>query len=214
MPTNGFGSKYSRAVPAKKPVGSKKDRLQDRKIAKLEKIIGKRELKFEDIGYTANPTWALGTIAQLLAPAQNVTESGRIGDSINIEKVDIRLNLRTLVAGAVTVRVLLVRAQSNNLSEAEIYQQAYVGTLGYVHSSFNPDWRSTFQVLMDKTFQVDANANPHRFLAKTIKVNKKMTLQNATTNEATGALYWSVVSDQAVATTRMDLYTRTYYSDL
>lgn len=206
---------YSRAIERK---ATAKDALQDRKIARLEKVIATRELKWQDVGgVAATSTWN-GTLGNLFAPGQGDTDITRTGDQVAIERIDFRVNGGMTGAGSNQLRCIILRDKAGGIGTtvANVLYSGTLGTANAAHSPFNEDQRGNFEVLWDKTIMIDSVSN-YQFQARYAKRWKKPKLvqfNNNTTTINKGQIKVLFVTDILAPNFAYDYYCRIWYSDL
>ena len=135
----------------KAPVGSRKDRVQDKKIAKLERVLATRELKYQDVaGVASVPTWN-GTLVNLIAPGQGSTDITRVGDKIAIEKISFRFNGGMTGAGSNQIRIILLRDKTGGLGTTvnKVLDSSALATVNAAQGPFEEDQRKNFEVLYE-----------------------------------------------------------------
>lgn len=201
-----------------KPRATPKDRIQDKKIAKLESITGTRELKFQDVSAVATAMTWNGTIVNLFAPAQGSSDNQRLGDKVAVERVYFRINGGMTGAGANQVRVMIIRDKTNSIGTTvnRVLDNAALGTANAAQAPYEEDFRKNYEVYYDKTFMVD-NVTHYQFQAKfgkTFKKPKPGLFDTNTTTMNKGQWKLLLISDQLAPNAAVDYYSRIWYSDI
>lgn len=198
-----------------------KNKVQDKRIAKLEKIVATREPKYQDTAGTGVvPTWG-GALGNLIAPTEAVTDVGRLGDKIAIEKIEFRINggMTTTTPGTVNqFRFIIIRDKAGGLgtTPANVLDSSVISTANACNAPFEEDLRKNFEVLYDRTFLVDVATN-YQFQSKYIKkykTPKVMYLNNNTTTANKGQIKLLTISDQLAPNVAYDYFCRVWFSDL
>lgn len=197
-----------------------KDQIQDVKIARLEKVVNTRELKWQDVGGTNNNTTWNGSLGNLFAPGPGTSDITRVGDKVAIERIEFRANggMNAAGANANQLRILIIRDKTGSLGTT-VSNVLYSGTLGTANAAqcpFNEDQRQNFEVLFDKTVILDGVSN-FQFQTKYLKHWKKpkpVYFNNNTTTINKGQIKVLFISDTAIANFAYDYYCRIWYSDL
>lgn len=208
-----------RSQPKTKPrPRSAIDRLQSRKISRLEKVINTRELKWQDVGGVAASTTWNGTLGNLFSPAQGDTDITRDGDRVAIERIEFRCNGGMTGAGANQFRCIILRDKTGAIgtTATNVLYSGTMGTANAAQGPYNEDLRQNFEVLYDKIVKVDAVSN-YQFYFKYLKRWKKPKLvyfNNNTTTINKGQIKVLFIADTLAPNFAYDYYCRIWYSDL
>jgi len=200
---------------------SKKEIDVDRKINKAVRsqvqnmIRVRQELKSYDQGISSNAT-STGSLTQMFAPAQDDSDSGRNGDSVNVIKITGRW-YSSAADVTNTVRLTVFRWQSNNSADppaiADVYQTS---ASPWISEFVRDNLRSgILQVLYDE-IQVVTTNGPGICLSPKIVLKWKALKVNfdATTTTGKGMLYIALSSDSTASTHPTAVaYFRTWYTD-
>lgn len=205
-------------VLARRAYKKSKDKQQDRKIARLSKVIGSRELKYQDTsGVAVAPTWS-GTIVNLFAPAEGDQDIQRAGDKVSVERIAFRCNGGMTGAGANQIRILIIRDKANSIGTTpqRVLDSSVLGTANAAQGPLEEDFRRNFEVHFDKTFMLD-NLTHYQFqakLGKTFKKPKPVMFDTNTTTVNLGQWKLVCVADQLAPNAAFDYTCRIWYSDL
>lgn len=212
-------SKRPRGAPARARAKTKVDVRQDRKIARLQKLVDTREIKYFDQAQTAvAPTWN-GQLINIFAPAEGDTDIARTGDKVAIERIDIRLNGgMTAASGSNQLRVMLVRDKGNSVGTAvaNVLDVQALATANAAQGPIEEDYRQNFEILYDKTVMIDAIQHYQFMLrfSKKWKRPKMVVFNNNSTTVNSGQIKLLLISDLLVPNFALDYYCRIWYSDL
>jgi len=197
------------------PKATAKDVQQDKKIAKIAKIVNSRELHFFDQSVsTVVPNWG-GAMTSLVRPAVGDTDLTRTGDKIYIEKIELRLNLFASGAGNATTRFILFRDKGNAMVSNAVLDTTYQGTPNFINTPYDMDFfNKMYTVLYDKTLAVDSVSNAIDIIKISKKVQRQCSYIDGTTSPTSGELWLWYCSSQATPNVFFNMVSRTYYSDL
>lgn len=201
-----------------RPKATRKDKLQDRKINKLESVLALRELKSQDVFATATvPTWN-GVIVNLFAPAQGTADNQRLGDKVGIERISFRMNGGMSAGGANQVRVMIIRDKTNSIGTTvnRVLDNAALATANAAQGPLEEDYRKNFEVHYDRTFMLDAVTNYQFQLKfnKTFKKPKTVIFDTNTTTVNKGQFKLLIISDLLAPNVGLDYWSRIWYSDM
>jgi len=203
----------------RKPVARKLvDKVQNRKIARLEKVVSTRELKWQDVGGANNTTTWNGSLGNLFAPGQGDTDITRTGDKVAIERMEFRINGGMTGTGANQMRCIILRDKTGSLgtTPTNVLFNGTMGTANAAQGPFNEDLRQNFEVLWDRTFLID-NVTTFQFQGRFLKrwkTPKMVYFNNNTTAINKGQIKVLFISDLATPNFAYDYYCRIWYSDL
>lgn len=177
---------------------SKVKKIVDMKIAK------NTEMKLFDSTATQQTVSDAGTLTNLTAVGQGDHDDQRQGDKLTPKKLIVKMNF---VAGDSTniCRVVIFRWKqySGSIAPTQALLMDYTTANGVLAplSMYAHDYRSTFQILHDKTIYLNAVSKPqvgHSFRLN-LKRGPKINFVATTTN-AQNHIYMYIVSDSAAAT--------------
>lgn len=208
-------------MPPKRRVFRKKrskNSEQDRRIAKIERVINSRELKSQDVSATGvAPSWS-GTLVNLFAPNQGSSDVTHQGDKVAIEKIDIRFNGGQTVAGSTNqIRMIVLRDKSNGIgtTPGNVLEASYFGTANAAQAPFEEDLRKNFEVLFDRTILTDDQHKQfQRRYVRKFKKPKTVIFNANTTVINKGQIKLLLISDQLAPNVGIDYVSRVWFSDL
>lgn len=195
-----------------------KDKVQDRKIAKLSRQINTKELKIMDFtGVGLSPTYN-GAIYNLFSLAQGVQDNQRIGDKVSIHKIEFRWNLGYTAAtlSSNQFRIILLREKSNAIGTTPSNVFQGLGTVNAAQGPLEEDTNYNMRKLYDRSMVLDT-VTKFSTMGKYVKSFKRpMTVQfiNNSTTILNGIVSVAFVTDAAVTNLGLDFYCRCWYSDL
>lgn len=181
---------------------------------KVNKIVGTREMKFQDTAIVSTVPTYTGTIVNLIAPVQGVNDSQRIGSRINVEKIEMRMAAGQTGVGSTILRFILVRDKSNAMTANAVLTQAYQTTVNYPFSPYNEDYVDQFEILADWSAPID-NITKTYFRKNVIKrINKEMRLAGTGTAVDAGQIKLFYCSAAAAPAAAFNAYIRIWFTDL
>lgn len=211
-------SRRPRGAPARARAKTKVDARQDRKIARISRVLNTRELKFQDQSQQSQvPNWA-GVLTNVFAPAQGQTDIARAGDKVSIEKIDFRINAGMTAAGSNQLRIMLIRDKANGIGTAvsNVLDNSALSSPNAAQGPIQEDQRHNFEILYDKTVLLDSVQHyqmQDRF-RKRWKKPKQVIFNNNSTTVNSGQIKLLLVSDLLLPNIAVDWYCRIWYSDM
>lgn len=211
-------SRRPRGAPARARAKTKVDARQDRKIARISRVLNTRELKFQDQSQQSQvPNWA-GVLTNVFAPAQGQTDIARAGDKVSIEKIDFRINAGMTAAGSNQLRIMLIRDKANGIGTAvsNVLDNSALSSPNAAQGPIQEDQRRNFEILYDKTVLLDSVQHyqmQDRF-RKRWKKPKQVIFNNNSTTVNSGQIKLLLVSDLLLPNIAVDWYCRIWYSDM
>jgi len=193
---------------------TKVDKIQDRKIAKLTRIVDSRERKFFDAQQsTIVPSWNGLVPVSLIAPAQGDADNQRAGDDILLESLDLKwVFYTTNTLNNNLVRLVIFFDKSNTIDTAgKLYK--VTGTQTSILAPLNEDYRANYTLVLDKVFTISADKEM-AYLSIKKAFKKAVTFVQGTTTASLNNLKFSVIGDLAAPTVAYDYYARIKYSDV
>lgn len=208
-------SKYSKRAKRAKP-GSRYTNyfnagyqlVQD--VKKLKNLINTEHKVYEVEGLTnvANN----GTLINLCAPAQGLSDNQRSGDSIKCQDFTIRAKWEDNAASAV-VRMIVFEDKQNKVSSAsDLLDNASSG--GVVYSPKLYDNRFETKILYDRTWKLIPSSDASiQLVDQTLHLGHHTQFSNATTTIVTGAYKMLLLSDRSTSTPAFQYHGRASYTD-
>lgn len=204
-------------------------KLNKRQKREVKSLIGRKlETKYVDALKSSTGIVSTGTIFNLNVPAQGTGTSGRVGDRIQVKRIDFAYQ----VIGYDTtnqVRVIIFKWQNDNANYAPIVASIldgnYTGTADVPLAPYNWDnvKAKDFAVCYDRVHSLSFNNTTSAPGSQSITVrgrlfgkklhNKYMSLNNgAVTGD--GIYYCLVISDSAIAGhPKFNMISRMQYTD-
>jgi len=202
-----------------KPMGPnkiEKDRsyVTRQEIGRL--ISQKQENKVFDLAVNlTNATYA-GSIIDLCAVTQGITEITRIGDELMPKRLLGRFQLNNADTTN-TYRCIIFRWKQNDTvapTVGGILESSGPSTIQACYVPLNVNTRSTFEVLYDKTYCTYSNANQCKFFSFDLKLAKKKIEYSFSTTAGQNKIYMLLISDSSAVTHPTFLgYTRLMFTD-
>lgn len=204
--------------------GRKRPRLATKKYV-IKKIRQQIETKYLDIqlspGFTVD--WSGSVFSQLTNIQQGLTDSQRVGDSVKIRSVKIKINITKQDAANEDdhVRICIFQWYPNTAllapTAAMLFPAAFIGTGNAPTMPWRYDTRDQYGILYDKTFSIsssDAKSKAWNFKPN-LKFAKKTVQFDAATTSAANHLYLIMFnsSSAAASTTTVGYNSRLFYDD-
>lgn len=170
------------------------------KVASLVNV----ETKYIDStqAITAGPSYN-GSMVGFNVPAQGDAYNQRNGDSIKLQSINSNFVFQWTAGGNPsysTIRFMVLWDKENTLSAiSDVLDSTLLGTTMAPYSRFNDHKRSEFNVLMDRTIQMQGTSHPEqlvRFNKSFAKSHKHMVFTPGTTTIEKGALKILMISNQ------------------
>ncbi len=168
----------------------------------VRQMIGALKLSPE-LKYIDNPTYVAQTVltamtqTHMTAITQGTGVSNRVGQEIFAERLDYRLNFRTLTQTTAAIRMMVVVDLQPN--GALFAQSDLLLASGDPAEMTLYEFRQRFRVLHDEYFGVDTY-NPQTFRNGSVPLKQKVKYLGSTNNISnlrTGAIYLVLISDSA-----------------
>lgn len=174
------------------------------------------ETKYLDDPFTfANVDWNGTLSTSINAPAQGITDSQRVGDSIKCTSLHLRLRVSRSGANTAGVRVLVIWDKYNTVTNtAQVLQNT--GTQFSAISPMFHDGRGEFTLLMDKYIPVTADYKTYAYFQRRIRLNKNTQFEGGGLIISKGRLLVMAISDVSNLDPNIpdiNFYTRVYYQD-
>lgn len=190
---------YKRRYKTKSGIVGKtaKDAEQDKKIAKLTKLVNTREIKyFQSPNTSVIPNWG-GNQLSLFNPVQGDDDIARIGDKVYVESIEFRLTVyKTPMSTPGNVaRFILYRDKSNAMVSSALLNTAGQGTPNYINQVYDVDFRNQWELLKDFRVTIDESSATVRTYVIKMKVNKPAQFIQTSTSNASGNIYLFYASD-------------------
>lgn len=178
---------------------------------RLLKQVVNTEFKHLDSSISVTDIDYSGDLTVLNNPAQGLDDEQRVGDSIKVQKVDIRCHFNH--TSNCVVRLIVFWDQCNTINSTSEFLE-YSGSALAVDSFKDNDNRFLTKVLYDRVFNINTAQTLQYVVRKTIHIGKHTQFDEDTTTINTGALKLIFVSDQAPTTNVGSVgYARVYYTD-
>lgn len=155
--------RYTRELLAKKPSAKKAAPSQVLKGTRLlsyldnkyEKKCGTEVKQFYSVTSTGTPTTTLATLASpFVGIAQGLTDSTRIGDTIEVKKLRVRFTIRAGAASTANSQVRIIVTKQGLMAGAAPTSDDILQTTNDIRSFYAQNKNETFQILSDRTFIV------------------------------------------------------------
>lgn len=122
---------------------------------KYEKKCGTEIKQFFSATVTGTPTTTLATlVSPFVGIAQGLTDSTRIGDSIEVKKLRIRFTIRAGAASTAVSQVRIIVTKQGLMAGAVPTSNDILQTDTDIRSFYSQNKNETFQILEDRTFTV------------------------------------------------------------
>lgn len=177
------------------------------------------EKKYKDLTATNLPIgWNGAVMNGFLSIAQGQTASLRIGDSIKVTSIHLKIRLQSsLSTGGSLVRVILFWDKENTVSTpSDLFDT--LGTVAAPMSNFDKDQKSEIVILRDRTFNLENSSDElvylnWRFFKK--NAQKHVRYEANTTTIEQNRLKCFLIGDQdpAVSPNRYHAEARIHYID-
>lgn len=171
----------------KTPATTKKDKEQDKQLMKLEKRVGKPEVKHYYTASVAAFNFDYNGVisSNVFAPAQGVGITQRIGNRAFLIGVRFRITLSGSAAQGHFIRNICFIDHENNYATVGSVLQ-YIGAVndaagGAVNSYYDPDGQSNFTVKKDMTYAVDSINQINRIYDWWIPVKRVVVFSGSST---------------------------------
>lgn len=207
--------KYTRALEKKNALA-----VATTANSKANSLLKRVEKKYfdNDLGVTSVDSSATGTLLQWCTPSQGNTAITRVGDTIHVDKVEVKLEWTSGTTAASTIRFIVLWDKDVTIGNANQILKT-LGTISTINSQYNYEYRKNYEVLMDRRYILDTVTKVSGYINKTIKINKNSIFSGA--GGATvrkGTLRFLAVSDIASGAAATDkpnfiLNARTFYTD-
>lgn len=196
--------------------GSRQQRkLNKRQKREVKQIVGRRlESKYFDFGFGATGINSTPSIVQMSAVPQGAADSNRVGDTLNLKKLTVRMQF---VGGDIynTVRVIFFRFKQDTAvaapTVAEIYDNTATGSTYVLCPAPNLENQDKFHIIYDKVITLPQmnNGGSTTNTSNSVKTwvksfygrrlgPKRIRFTPATTS-GWGHIYIAVVSDSIIA---------------
>jgi len=209
---------YSKSSKPKKATA--KDYQQDKRIAKIEKVLSTVELKYVDtVTASAIPTWN-GTVVNMNVPSSGTGDGARIGDRVTIKRVEFKWNCGYIATAlqSNTVRVMLVQDKAGSLGTVpgNILDNGVFAGANAAQGPIEEDYKNQMIVHYDTIFTLDTVSKllTRGQFTKSFKRGLPLTFVSNSTVVSGGQFKVLIISDAAAPNLIVDHNLRYWYSDM
>lgn len=182
----------------------------------VKRLIPKPERKYFDLEQAATIITSTGVVTDLFSPAQGTTDINILGDTCMVKSELLRYSiLPSTVAGVNFLRTILFRDSDKSGTGVGVGGAGGVLQTASYLAPLADDSASSkrFEILFDRTYTVDSDANGAQVDKIYRKINKKYTESFSTGLKMFGMIYLLQISDQAVNGPTTAFYSRVRFTD-
>lgn len=183
-------------------------------VKRLKDMINIEYKYIDTVDTGSNPTYA-GGYATFTMPAAGTGDSQRIGDSVKLQRLMMRGEIRYATAGTdgQTVRLIIVNDKQNKISAvSDLLDSNYLSTVNAVNAPKNYDKRFQTKILYDRSFLVNSQNIERRFVIN-LPLNFHAQFDAAGSTIDSGSLKYFLVSDQMTNPPTVNFVGRITYTD-
>lgn len=206
---------YHKKAPKKDPSKVVKQFELQAMKKQVKRLIPIPERKFLDVTQAATIITSAGLVTDLFAPANGTGRSQLLGDTCMIKSSLVRYSITpNAVSGVNFLRVILVRDTDKSGTGAGVGGAGGILETASYLSPLNDDSAQSkrFEILFDRTYTVDTDANGAQVEKIYRKLNKKY-CEGAAATVLYGAMYLLQISDQAANGPTTAWYSRVRFTD-
>lgn len=214
--TKNWSQVYPKVSKAKTSVKSKTkvDRKQDKEISRIKKLLPSTKSKYFDFTVSNQTLSYNGSlVTTLMALSRGTADNERVGDSIKMTRMDVKIASFSTGAGADNCRYTFFLDKSPYIvSTAALYK-----TTGSDLATLSPlqeDYRQNIVLLKDFKVPVSSAAKPVINTTFSRKLNHVVRYAGATTTPVSNYLKMAYISDALAPVAAFDAYIRVWYIDI
>jgi len=197
----------------------KKDILTKQQVKSMIKSMQPpAEIKWKDTDLNSSGVTSAGIVTLLSGISQNATANGRVGNVVNLDRLEFRFST-TVASADVTngVRLIIFQWCSEQTvpSLGDVLENT--GSAIVTTSQFNGDHTNsnTLRIMFDKLYPLNINGMAQSVLSIVLNpIKRKLVYETSTASLGNGEIYCAIVSDSNVSANPSFQYdARLYYSD-
>jgi hypothetical protein len=176
------------------------------------------EKKFYFNEFTLSPDTSGNVFADISAIPQGITDNSRIGDTVNLKRLDIRIGM---VLGDTTnvIRIVVFQWHADTVNDPPSLTAGLplnsIGGIPFLYKQNNVDEGPKYTIMHDETFNLNSAGVANAQMVVALKIPRpRMGFAAATTIRPTGSIWMLTLSDSSAAPhPLLNCATRIWYTD-